>query len=274
MANPKQNTRGGPLTCLCGASRVGVLLVLISLLVLGCGAAPPPETAPPDADADETYTEKEVTVTDLTLGAGDEIEISVWRHPDLDGAYKIDAQGEIFIPLAGVLQVDDVSALELRGRIVEALSEYLVNPQVNVTITARRSRKVHVLGEVEKPGLYNIGEDTETLMRAVARAGGLTDDANSRRVFVLRHGLDQQEPEVYDFKSALRQGDFSQNPVLNPGDVVYVPVSFIANVDRFFEHLRIILRPILMLEHIIILAPSAADVLRGDRPGGTIIIQD
>ena len=69
---------------------------------------------------------------------------------------------------------------------------------------------------------------------------------------------------MVDLKKSLEKGDFGQNVALQTGDVVYVPRTFISQVDRFFNHLENIIRPILWTEHSIVLTPMVEDVFTGD----------
>ncbi|MFH1314213.1 MAG: polysaccharide biosynthesis/export family protein [Candidatus Eisenbacteria bacterium] len=252
--------------------RNDLLFFAILSLILGCSSAPPPGEVTGSRPA-EGYREKEVAISSLTLGVGDQIEITVWRNPEFDGTYTIEGQGDIFIPIVGPVHAYDLTPMELREEIVEALSEYLVAPHVRVTITAYRSRKVYVLGEVQKPGLYNMGGELATLIGAIAKAGGFTDEANSNKVFLIRDGLDQGRREVYNVDRLMDKGDISQNPELVRGDIIYVPSSFVANVDLFFNHLQTMLNPIVTLERGIILEPAVEDVMKGEeQPGVTVII--
>ncbi len=249
-----------------------LLFFAILSLILGCSSGPPPGEIS-GSTAMEEYRENDVKISSLTLGVGDEIEIKVWRNPEFDGTYTIEGQGDIFVPIVGQIRAYNLTPMELRETVVEALSEYLISPHVRVTITAYRSRKVYVLGEVQRPGLYNMGGGMGTLIGAIARAGGFTDEANSNRVFLIRNGLEEGQREVYNVDRLMDTGDTSQNPELVRGDIVYVPTSFIANTDRFFGHLQTMLNPIVTLERGIILEPAVEDVLQGEeQPGVTVII--
>jgi polysaccharide export outer membrane protein len=249
-----------------------LLVFAILSLILGCSSAPRPAEMSEPARTEE-FREREVAISSLTLGVGDEIEITVWRNPEFDGTYTIEGQGDIFIPIVGPIRAYDLTPMELREQVVEALSEYLVNPYVRVAITAYRSRKVYVLGEVKRPGLYNMGGEMGTLVGAIAKAGGFTDEANSNKVFLIRNGLDEGRREVYNVDRLMDTGDMSQNPELIRGDIVYVPTSFVANVDLFFNHLQTMLNPVVTLERGIILEPAVEDVLKGEeQPGVTVII--
>ncbi len=245
-------------------------LVLLLMPVLSCTSITKPDQGVVK-EAEGKFNEKSITISELTLGPGDEIAISVWRNPDLNGKYRIDASGKIFIPLAGIIEVKGISAFKLREKVVDALSQYLVNPQVRVVVSAYRSNKITVIGEVQKPGIFQMDETT-TLLEAIVKSGGFTLDANPGNVLLIRNGLEQADVKDFDMDDLLNEGDLSQNPFLKRGDIVYVPSSFIADVDRFSKRLTNILTSIIRLEQGIILEPQVEDVFN-DETNRPIVIE-
>jgi len=214
------------------------------------------------------------TISEATLGPGDEVEVAVWRNPDLGGKYTVATNGEFFIPLVGAIQTEGVGVTVIRDKITESLRAYLKDPQVTLTVSNYRSRKVFVLGEVQKPGIFSLGNQSMTLVDAIALAGGLTLDGKGKQVFRIPAGERDASAtgsvEEYDIMKLLRQGDMAQNPRLANGDIIYIPPTTIANVDRFFKHLRNIMEPIVWMERAIILAPHVDDALHGE--GGAVLI--
>ena len=107
-----------------------------------------------------------------TLGPGDVVEIKVYREPDLAGIYRVSNDGVIDFPLIGDVkllaqrpeQVED----DIRGRLAAG---FLVEPKVTVFVKERNSQKIHVLGQVNKPGSFNY-ETGMTVIQAVTNAGG------------------------------------------------------------------------------------------------------
>ncbi len=227
---------------------------------------------------EEEFSEKEITITEVVLGPGDEIEISVWRNRDLNGKHRVDSAGRIFMPLVGALDVQGVSVFALRDKIIESLTNYLVDPQVEVTVTSYRSRKIYVLGEVYRPGIFPM-EEQLTLIGALAMAGGLTKDAKSKSVVLLKGGLENKDAKVFDIDSLLEEGGAGNSEILGSGDIVYVASSFISSVDRFFDHFSTMIKPIWTAARTIAIQPAVEDVLRNGgnsygrvNTGSTIII--
>src|SRR3972149_597839 len=98
---------------------------------------------------------------------------------------------------------------------------------------------------------------------------GFILDGKDNSVVLIRGGARIPEIKKLDLESALDKGEVSQNMCLQTGDVVFVPRTFIANVDRFFSHFEKIIRPILFMEQAIIVAPRVEDVFQGESAGAT-----
>ena len=240
----------------------------------GC-AHRPPGTIEVASVSEEKPEIKPVTVSEFTLGPGDVIDVTVWRHDELNKKVQVDPFGKISYPLAGEINVSGLSVFTVKDKIMEGLAKYLVDPQVNVSVVSVQSQKVYVLGEVSKPGIFALQAPTNAL-EAISMAGGVNIDAADKRVLLVRGGLSNPEVTTLNINAALKKGDLTQNPMLKPGDIIYVPAMYIADVGRYFRHLSNILSPIVLLEQGIILAPRVGDVLTGDSQksgGSTIIIE-
>jgi polysaccharide export outer membrane protein len=219
---------------------------------------------------------KAATISEIILGPGDVLSIKVWQNKDFSGSYKIDQDGNIFMPLVGEIKAEGISAHKLREEIITELTEYVVDPQVQLAVTSYRSRKVYVLGEVRKPGIYQMDDTLTTIVAALAAAGGFTDDASANNVVHLKEGLDKGDAQVLRMGSYLnndhKHDGHLQNSSLSGGDVIYVPSSFMASVDNFFEHVQTIVRPVVGIERGIILEPLVVDILDGKPGDGNVVV--
>jgi polysaccharide export outer membrane protein len=216
--------------------------VLTLLLASGCASTP--KQPPPAAAADELGPPPELLITDATLGPGDTVVISVYRHPDLAISTAVPDDGIITMPLAGDLNVMGRSGREIRAAVLERLDRYLVEPQVAVNIGVQRSRKVMVLGEVERPGVYLV-EEPSTALELVARAGGFSREATNRRVLLVRDGANGEPiTAVLNLGHVMKGKDLIDNVFVQRGDILYVPKSTAANIDRIAMHLSTWLAPL------------------------------
>jgi len=202
-----------------------------------------------------------------SLLPGDEISITVLRNEDFNRKLVVPSDGYIYFPFVGEINIDGKSPREVRTIITEGLAKYtvdpqvmvdivklsnparIVDPQVSIEVIGFGGQKVYVLGEVMRPGVF-FADGQMRVVEAISKAGGLTLDANQNSALLVRSGTGNPKPEltVIDVEKVFKGGDFSQNVVLQKGDIIYVSRSFIANVDRFFQHLAIIIRPLLDLE--------------------------
>lgn len=215
----------------------------------------------------EAGAERNVVVSEFILGPSDEIEIKVFRHDELNKKTRIPPDGNISLYLIGDIKAAGVGINQLRNDIREKYLNYLVKPEISVDIVALNGQKIFVLGEVKQPGVYQIDPPT-SMLEAITKAGGFTLDGKSSNIVLIRGGPKNPVAKMVDLKKSLEKGEFGQNVALQTGDVVYVPRTFISQVDRFFYHFENIIRPILWTEHSIVLTPLVEDVFTGDTGKG------
>ena len=201
------------------------LIALIALLLSACSegrGGPLPydvALAPPDA-ATVMPLEEGYRIAPL-----DKLTIKVLRTNDLTGEYNVDLAGNISLPLIGEVRAVNLTTAQLDSELTTKLGEkYLENPDVSVGIKESTSRVVTVDGSVKAAGAFPAIGPT-SLMRAVALAGGVTEDANARRVAVFRSIGGQRQGAAFDLV-AIRRGE-SPDPQIYPGDIVIVDGSAI-----------------------------------------------
>lgn len=162
------------------------------------------------------------------LGPEDELEVVVWRNPDLSRTGVIvRPDGMISLPLIGDVRAAGLTAQALAKEITERYKEYKENPAVSVSVNAVNSYNVFVVGEVNAPGKYPL-KSYATVLQAISLAGGFTQYADENKMQVVRMTKDQdgkaQEiriPVQYDVLLS-EEGD-KYNFVLHPGDTIVVP---------------------------------------------------
>ena len=173
---------------------------------------------------------------DYRIGPEDLLEINVFEDEKLNKTVRVSSQGNISLPLLGVIKVKGLTPYELEKEIRDLLAEkYIQNPNVSVFIKEYRSQRISVIGAVEKPGIFDI-YGQRTLLDALAMAGGLKDDAGPE-LFLIRvpefEGMPQEKKEpdegpktfIINLEQLLIKGDLSLNLPLIHGDVINIPVS-------------------------------------------------
>jgi protein involved in polysaccharide export with SLBB domain len=154
------------------------------------------------------------------LGAGDVIEIVVYREPDLKGSYRIRGDGTIDFPLIGEVPVVGRTPREVEMVLEERLEAgFLVEAQVAIQVRERASQKVFVLGAVAKPGSFAY-EAGMTVIQAISSAGGFDRMAATNSVTITRRA-DGRET-AFQVKVGDIQSGAAANVFLQPGDIIYV----------------------------------------------------
>ena len=237
-------------------NRLQAFIIVVLLIFHGCSTVNTASqgnnegTKEPSALVEESNkgeTESPVKISEFMLGPGDRLEIAVYRNDDLKRTVQIDPSGNIMYPLVGDVQAAGLSIFQLRDKIRDGLAKYVVDPQVTVGVVSVQSQKIIVLGEVKSPGFFQ-AETAITALEAISRAGGFTLDGKQKSVLLIRGGMKKPELIPLDLEKALKEGDLTQNVALQRGDIIYVPRTTIANVNRFFTHLSTIISPLLQLE--------------------------
>jgi polysaccharide export outer membrane protein len=179
-----------------------------------------------------------MTISEYMLGFGDELEISIFRHDEMTKKVRILPDGKIQYPLVGEIYAEGLSVNQLRDKLREGLLKYYVDPQVSINVSSIGSQKFFVLGEVKHPGVFQL-DRPKTLVEAISEAEGFTLDAKQSFVLLIRGSPSSPKPsyQVLDMEKVFKQMDMTQNVALQQGDIIYVPASKYADVERFFDRL-------------------------------------
>jgi polysaccharide biosynthesis/export protein len=156
------------------------------------------------------------------IGPDDVLQISVWRNEGLSRTVTVRQDGKITMPLLNDVEAAGLTPMELRELLARKFENYMAIAEVSVTVADPRSFKVSVLGEVPKPGRYELRART-TVLDALALAGGLSPFAMRAKIFVLRQDGENQKRLPFNFLKAVSVGGEQENFSLQPGDIVVVP---------------------------------------------------
>jgi capsular exopolysaccharide synthesis family protein len=177
-----------------------------------------PQEKPIPADIIQQTTQK------YAINPFDLLEINVYQEPDLVRTVRVAQDGNITLPLAGKVQVSGLAVIEAEEKIAGLLKNYLVNPQVSVFIKEYNKKLVFIMGEVIRPGSYNIPQDKQlTVLEAITIAGGFTKVASidGTRIIRVENGVQQYiQVRISDITKA---GDKSKDIILKPNDIIFIP---------------------------------------------------
>lgn len=153
------------------------------------------------------------------IGAGDTLEVLVWREADLSGPVQVRHDGKITVALIGDITAAGRTSETLGHEIQTKLERVVENPNVVVRVTATGSRRFFVVGNVRTPGVFDLGAN-QTFLQALAIAGGFTEFADRNEVRIIRKDSPDQ-PLLLDYKAMIRGK--ALDPPLEPNDTIVVP---------------------------------------------------
>jgi len=154
------------------------------------------------------------------IGAEDSLQITVWKEPTLSGTIPVRPDGMISLVLVGDLRAAGLTPMALSADISQRLKKYIQDPVVTVVVLGVNSQRIFTVGEVNKVGPVMLTPGM-TPLQAIIAAGGLTQFANSKHIYILRTEGGKQQKIPFNYKTALK-GD-NQGVSLQPGDTIVVP---------------------------------------------------
>ncbi len=156
------------------------------------------------------------------IGPQDTLDISVWKEPDLTRTVPVRPDGKISLPLLDDVQAGGLTPGQLKAEITQRLKKYFTDPRVTVTVTTIASQRIYVLGEVTRAGAYPLLPGM-TLLQALSSAGGFTQFANTKNIYLLRVENGKQVKHPFNYKDVVNGKNTAQNTVLKAGDTIVVP---------------------------------------------------
>ena len=201
-----------------------VRMALIVLIATGCAYSQDAQKTPPASrtTAKPAPEAKSASGEEYRIGPQDLVRIDVWKEPDISRTIPVRPDGKISLPLMNDVQAAGLTAMELAGSIREGLSKYITSPQVTVTVTEINSRRVYVTGEVMRPGAQPLLPNM-TALQALTSAGGFTQFARTKSIYILRNEDGKQVKHPFNYKAVLDGKHPEDNIQLQPGDVIVVP---------------------------------------------------
>jgi polysaccharide export outer membrane protein len=156
------------------------------------------------------------------IGPEDVLQIIVWKNEQLTRTVPVRPDGFISLPLMDDIKAAGLTTPQLREVLVKRLSEFMPSPEVSVVVLDVRSFKVSVIGEVARPGRFELKSWT-TVLDALAQAGGFTQFANRSRIVILRPNGRKMERIAFNYNKVITAGGEDENFYLQPNDIILVP---------------------------------------------------
>jgi len=156
------------------------------------------------------------------IGPQDVLDISVWKEPEVSRVLPVRPDGKISLPLLRDVQAAGLTPSQLEARITEGLTGFITAPDVTVIVTAINSRRIYIVGEMTRPGAYPLLPGM-TVLQALSNAGGFTQFANTKNIYVLREENGKQMKYPFNFKDVVKGKKSEQNINLKSGDTIVIP---------------------------------------------------
>lgn len=162
---------------------------------------------------------------DYVMCPGDQLQVIVYGHDDLSSGngsvtpYIVRPDGKVMFPLIGEVDVTGKTVAEFTQALTDSFAEYLVKPRISVNILKMGTTRVYVLGEVRRPGMYEL-EKSHSVLDALSKAEGFTDKTAKKKIYLIRRGA--TEPILVNINDYLKKADQKQNYILQEGDCLYL----------------------------------------------------
>jgi polysaccharide biosynthesis/export protein len=156
------------------------------------------------------------------IGAQDVLAISVWKDAELTQTVPVRPDGKISMPLLNDIQAAGLTPNELKAQITEGLKKFMADPIVTVIVTQINSQRVYITGEVVRAGAYPLLPQM-TILQALSSAGGFTQFANTKGIYMFRMVNGKQVDFRFNYKDVIHGKNTNENVVLQAGDTIVVP---------------------------------------------------
>jgi len=203
------------LYCIAKTAIRWVVLGLVTGMVAACASysAYPPA---PMAAATTDYN--------YVVGAGDTLNIIVWRNPELSMSVPVRPDGKVSTPLVDELVAQGKTSVEIARDVEKALSKLVRDPVVTIIVTSfvgPYSEQIRVVGEAARPQALPYKQKM-TVLDVMIAVGGLTDFADGNAASITRASEGDKRYSVR-LKDLIKRGDISANVEMKPGDVLIIP---------------------------------------------------
>lgn len=227
-----------------GVARSAIFLAVF--LAIGCYHPPgrqlPVDTALPHPDPLPRFAGAEAADPELPpeyrLGRGDTVRVTVDKHPEFSGDFKVDRDGGFEVPVAERrVRAEGRTVMEAESAVRDLIAPFTrAVPKVRVELTAAQSQFYYLYGAINSQGRFPMGEDVVDLRRAVIDAGLWAEGAAPWKTHIITPDPDEPTFVVVDARDVL-YGKTRENIVIKPGDVIFVPTSAYSLFNRTLDEI-------------------------------------
>ena len=179
----------------------------------------PGNTLAPTKDAAQKSAAQD---PNYVIGSQDVLDISIWKEAELTRVVPVRPDGKISLPLLNDVQAAGLTPTQLAESITTSLKKFVTDPQVTVIVSQINSQRVYIMGEVTRAGAYPLLPDM-TFLQALSSAGGFTQFANLKKIYMFRMENGKQVNYPFNYKDVIAGKRPEQNVILKAGDTIVVP---------------------------------------------------
>jgi polysaccharide export outer membrane protein len=166
---------------------------------------------------------KSVVSPQYLIGAGDVLQVIVWKEQDATvPGVVVRADGKIALPFAKEIEVSGLTPAQAEGAITDRLKPFINEPDVTVIVREVHSKRIYMVGAVKREGVIDL-KYPMTVLQALSEAGGLTDFAKRKKIYILRHQNGQQIKLNFNYDEVIRGLNMEQNIQVASDDTIVVP---------------------------------------------------
>jgi len=206
--------------------KIGVFLVVL-LCLCACAGPPAPSVTTMGLSA-------RVIQPEYRLNPGDVIDVKFFYNPELNETVMVRPDGRISLQLANETMAAGLTPDELRKSLTERYGKEINKPELTIIVRSFSMQRVYIDGEVARPGMLPLVGPV-TIHQAIAAAGGFRETARRTDVIIIRQVQGKPVPLKVNMEEVQNNQDPSQDVLLAPFDIVYVPRSNIAEVNKFVD---------------------------------------
>jgi len=203
--------------------RIAVLALAITVVPVWAQKSEyQPSPVSPATNSSDASQKSAAQDPNYVIGSQDVLDISVWKEAELTRVVPVRPDGKISLPLLNDVQAAGLTPTQLAESITTSLKKFVTDPQVTVIVTQINSQRVYIMGEVNRAGAYPLLPDM-TFLQALSSAGGFTQFANLKKIYMFRIENGKQVKYPFNYKDVISGKRPDENIVLKAGDTIVVP---------------------------------------------------
>ena len=192
-----------------------VVAMLFVLMVLSSNVSAVGQEPPPSAPATDMPAE-------YVIGLGDQLQIMVWKEPELTQTLSVRIDGRISLPLIGDVEAAGKTIRGLKKILEEKYTVVIAEPAVSVMLAQSKSWRYYIIGKVARPGEFPI-DFPITVLQAIAQSGGFQEWAKTDKISIVRREDGRETIVPFNYEALVNGQNLQQNALVKPGDTIIIP---------------------------------------------------